>query len=196
MDHKDIDPQRVFVAGHSLGATVAPYIAAKEPRIAGLIMLAAAARPIYALVEEQVAYLAGLDGKIDEQEQARLKEIRQSAKALREGAWKPGDRLLGASVEYWASLDKTRPAANAKALTIPVLLAQGGRDYQVCPERDFGIWQRELAGRDNVTLKLFKAMDHLFRRGEGPSTPEQYKERGHVDKSVIEYLAQWIRGKK
>ncbi|HEX3696307.1 MAG TPA: alpha/beta fold hydrolase [Polyangia bacterium] len=41
-----VDPARVFVAGHSLGAMLAPEIATRAGRIAGVIMLAAPARPV------------------------------------------------------------------------------------------------------------------------------------------------------
>jgi dienelactone hydrolase len=196
MTREEIDPHGVFVVGHSLGATAAPYIATKEPQIAGLIMLAAAARPLYELAEEQMVYLAGLEGELGEKSRERLEEVRRNVKVLREGTWKPGDMLLGAPVEYWASLNKMKPVMNAKSLAIPILIAQGGRDYQVNCQRDFGLWKKELAGRKNVTFRLFEKMDHLFHTGEGPSTPQQYKRRAYVDKSVIEYLADWIHAVK
>lgn len=191
LNRADIDSRRVFVAGHSLGATAAPYLATKERRMAGIIMLAAAARPIYELVEDQVRYIANVDGTIDEAEGEGIAAIVKEVQALREGTWKPGDTLLGAPAEYWAGLDKMDPIGHARALTIPILIVQGGRDYQVSM-KDFGIWKKQLAGRKNVTLKLFERMDHLFHAADGPSTPQQYTEKGYVDESVIAYLADWI----
>ncbi len=38
-----VDDHRVFIAGHSLGGTVAPRVAAAEPSVAGLVLLAAGA---------------------------------------------------------------------------------------------------------------------------------------------------------
>src|SRR4029077_7563244 len=38
--HPGIDAGRIVVAGHSLGGTVAPRVAATEPSVAGLVILA------------------------------------------------------------------------------------------------------------------------------------------------------------
>jgi dienelactone hydrolase len=38
--HPAVDAGRVFVAGHSLGGTVAPRVAAAEPLVAGLVIMA------------------------------------------------------------------------------------------------------------------------------------------------------------
>ena len=189
---KEVRADRIFVVGHSLGATAAPYMASKEPRIYGLVMLGAAARPIYTLVEEQVAYLAGLDGTIDAEEQASLDEIRAVARKIREGTFTSADRLLGAPATYWSSLDAMDPVRYAKVFRGPMLIVQGGRDYQVSMA-DTKIWQTELAGRKTATIKVFAKMDHLLQEGEGPSDPAQYKQPGHVDARVIAYLADWIR---
>ena len=49
----NIDPQRVFVLGHSLGGYLAPRIAQADTDLAGLIILAGAARPLEDLMLEQ-----------------------------------------------------------------------------------------------------------------------------------------------
>ena len=41
----EIDPQRVFALGHSLGGFLAPRIGAADPEIRGLVILAGSARP-------------------------------------------------------------------------------------------------------------------------------------------------------
>lgn len=196
MAHKRVDPKRVFVAGHSLGATAAPYIGTKEPKLAGIIMMAAAARPIYELVGEQLPYIFELDGKIDKDEQKQLDDATDRIYALRNGIWKPTDKLLGVSLAYWAELDRLAPAVTAAELKMRVLIMQGGRDYQVSAERDFGLFKAQLAGRGHVTLKLFDKLDHLMRAGEGKSTPESYTKAGHVAPEVISFVAEWIAAGK
>jgi dienelactone hydrolase len=44
-----VDPRRVSLIGHSLGGTVAPRIAAAQPGLAGLVLLAAGAQPLHLL---------------------------------------------------------------------------------------------------------------------------------------------------
>lgn len=51
----EIDKNRLFVLGHSLGGTVAPRIAQAEPRPAGIILLAPSGRLIHRLIPEHCA---------------------------------------------------------------------------------------------------------------------------------------------
>jgi len=192
MQTDGIDRRRVLVLGHSLGAMAAPKIAQLEPGIAGVIMLAAPMRPIQILAEEQVAYIAGLDEKLDDDERTQLAEIRERILDLQRSQWKQGTMLLGAPLEYWASLERAESIRMAKSIDVPMLILQGGRDYQVSAEKDFDGWRSELAKRPNTTFKLFPKLDHLFRSGESRSTPAQYQEPGHVDEQVITFLASWI----
>src|SRR5262249_23144105 len=69
---KDVDPKRVFVLGHSLGATMAPRIGERDPDIAGLIVLAGATRPLEDLILEQVSYAFSLRGEPSEEDKAEL----------------------------------------------------------------------------------------------------------------------------
>ncbi|MGH3781366.1 MAG: hypothetical protein ACRDRO_12255 [Pseudonocardiaceae bacterium] len=47
--------------GHSLGGTVAPRVAAGEPSVAGLVILAGGTQPLHWAAVRQVRYLASLD---------------------------------------------------------------------------------------------------------------------------------------
>jgi dienelactone hydrolase len=53
------DPARVFVVGHSLGGMLAPEIAARDGRAAGVVLLAPGGRPLAETAGEQAEYLAG-----------------------------------------------------------------------------------------------------------------------------------------
>ena len=54
-----VDPAKVFVLGHSLGAMLAPRIASRGDRPGGVILLAAPSRPMSEVVRDQVEALAG-----------------------------------------------------------------------------------------------------------------------------------------
>jgi dienelactone hydrolase len=192
MERKEIDGRRVFVFGHSLGALAAPRAVHLEPRIAGVVLAAGTPRSLAELIPEQIEYLSRVDGSQEGTGKEHVEKVKAAAASIREGTWKSGETLLGAPVEYWARLHKIDAVDDLRKVGGPALILQGSRDYQVTAEKDFAIWQREFGGRPNVTLKLFDGLDHLFRRGEGPSTPQQYQIPGHVDESVISYLAEWI----
>ncbi|RKY00046.1 hypothetical protein DRP77_12235, partial [Candidatus Poribacteria bacterium] len=99
-----IDPKAIFVLGHSLGAMLAPRIAAKGKGIAGIIMLAPNARSLPELMLEQTRYLLSLDGEIDSYEAEKLEELKEMAERIRKLEIKEGEIVLGASREYWRDL--------------------------------------------------------------------------------------------
>src|SRR6185503_5476190 len=111
----------------SLGGTLAPRIAAADPRIKGLVILAGATRPLEDLIVEQLKYLGAPADKIAEAEafSRRVGEIQRA----------PGQMLdcLGAKIpgSYFLDLRGYHPDRVAGALKIPILVLQGGRDYQV-----------------------------------------------------------------
>lgn len=74
------------------------------------------------------------------------------------------------------------PAVAAK-LKMPMLIPQGGRDYQVTA-KDLAGWKSGLAARTNVTFKDYPKLNHLFIEGEGASYPDEYEEEGHVHAGV------------
>ena len=187
-----IDAGRVYVLGHSLGAMLVPRIGRQDPRLAGLIVMAGAAKTIEDLILEQVAYIAGLDGVNSEEEKRQIEDLRAQVakvKALQPGA---AGSVLGAPASYWLDLRGYNPPEAAKALAQPLLILQGERDYQV-PMDNFAAWKQALAGRPDVTFKSYPALNHLFIAGEGKSGPAEYQRPGHVAEEVIADVAGWIR---
>ena len=53
-----VDPARVYLVGHSLGGYLAPRIAARDGKLAGVVVLAGNTRPLEDLIVEQLDYLA------------------------------------------------------------------------------------------------------------------------------------------
>ena len=188
----EIDPRRIVVIGHSLGATLAPRIAKDDADVAAIVLLAAAARPLADLIVEQSEYLASLNGPLDAQAQAKIDALR--ALAVRIDAVKPGDTgapLLDLPLSYWGDLNAYDPAAVAATLTIPMLVLQGGRDYQVTT-KDFDRFRASLAGHANATLTLLPRLNHLLIAGDGKSTPAEYTRSGHVDRAAIDDIVAFI----
>ena len=196
LEDSRINPHRVFVAGHSLGAMMAPRIAQRAPGLAGLILLAPTARPLQDVVLEQVRYLADADGEIDAEEQAGIDEITTKAAAVATLAadTPASETLLGLPARYWIDLRQYDPVTVARELPQPILIVQGGRDYQVTPDGDFARWQAAFADDPRVQLRLFPALNHLLIAGEGPSLPGEYAQPGTVDPAVIQAIAVFVAG--
>jgi hypothetical protein len=74
-----------------------------------------------------------------------------------------------------------------------MLILQGERDYQVTIEGDFSTWNETFYTNENVTLKTYEMLNHLFISGSGPSTNAEYLVEGHVEEEVIDDIAEWIK---
>jgi dienelactone hydrolase len=194
--HPAIDPARVYVAGHSLGGTVAPRVAAAEPSVAGLVILAGGAQPLQHAAVRQVRYLAGLDSGSDASTRPLLDVMTRQAAAVDDpglSADTPGSELpFGVPAPYWLDLRGYDPAAAAAALGQPMLIVQGGRDYQATIADDLSRWRAALGARPDVTIRVYDADNHLFFTGSGPSTPAEYEPAQHMDPAVVAGIAAWL----
>jgi dienelactone hydrolase len=193
-----INPRRVFLIGHSLGAYLAPRIAAKDSEIAGVVMLAANTRPIEQLLVDQVRSIVSAGAAPTPDAQKQLAAVEDAVKKIESPDLRHDDSvmLLGSPIpaSYWLDLRGYQPIAAAKALKIPVLILQGGRDFQVPPATNFDEWKTAFSGESNVTLKLYPDLNHLFIAGAGPANPAEYDKPGHVDEAVVADIAAWLSG--
>ena len=201
-----VDPDRVWLLGHSLGGMLAPRIAERADGLAGLVILAGAARPLEELILEQTRYLAERDGNLTAEERTTLNTVEEQVAAIRDpdlDASTPAADLLGVPGSYWLDLRSYQAPAVAATLDVPILVLQGERDYQVTMA-DFALWKKALGTRDDVTLTSFPDLNHLMMTApattsttpgtQGLSGPEEYEVAGHVDEAVIDTIATHILG--
>jgi uncharacterized protein len=192
---KGINTGKIFVLGHSLGGMLAPRIAAENGRItgriSGLVILAGPSRKLEDLVLEQITYLVSIDGITDDNDTNLIKDTEQQVQQIKTLDIKPGETIMGGALAYWQDLDGYNQTATAQTLTIPMLILQGERDYQVTMV-DFKGWSDALQGKAGVTLKSYVDLNHLFMTGSGKSVPSEYSQPGNVARTVIEDIAVWV----
>jgi dienelactone hydrolase len=193
--HSAIDPARVFVAGHSLGSTALPRVAMAEPLVAGLVVVAGGAQPLHWAAVRQIRYLASLDPRMVAAAQPAIAVITRQAETVDgpslPGSTPDGELPFGVAAPYWQDLRSYDPAAATAALSKPVLIIQGGRDYQATVADDLTRWTGSLAGQPDVTIRFYPH-DNLFFRGIGPSVPAEYGPAQHMDPVVVTDIANWL----
>lgn len=191
---KEIDPQRIYVLGHSLGATLAPLIATEVGDLAGIIMLAATPRDLTDVLLDQLKYIAELPSPKQQKRKEQYEEIRSTLEKVRAGKLDEGATVLQVPMSYWKELSSMAAQAfgQTKRLKCRMLFFNGGRDYQVT-NRDFDLYKDALKDKPNAVFKWWPDLNHLFFPGNGKPTPEEYGESGHIDERVIEYIADWIK---
>jgi hypothetical protein len=194
--HARLDPERLFVLGHSLGGTVAPRVAQADPALAGMIIMAGGAQPLHWVIVRQTRYLASLNPDTAASSQPAIDALTQQARMVDSPELTPAtpasELPLGAPASYWLDIRGYDPAALAAALRTPMLILQGGRDYQATVDDDLARWRAALDGRPDVTIKVYPAFNHLFVAGSGPSTPAEYEPAQHVDGAVTDDIAGWL----
>jgi dienelactone hydrolase len=193
----EIDPNRIFILGHSLGGYATPRIIAQslaqKMPIAGAILLAGNARHIEDISIAQTEAMLKARGNITADEQRRVDAMKQQAEDIRnlDPAKPHPPVLLGLPAAYFLDLKGYDPAAEAKHLGTRLLILQGERDFQVTME-DFNLWKTGLTGSPAVTFKTYPALNHLFIAGEGASSPTEYRKPGNVAPAVIDDIANWL----
>ena len=192
-----IDPKRVFVLGHSQGAMMAPRIGARDPQIAGLILLAAPSRPLLDILIEQNRRLAILnDGKVSDAENTAIQQLVDSVSAVRKGReMTAAQSPMGLPPAYWRSVEAVDAVAEAKAIAQPMLILQGARDIQVV-DADWQGWKEAFHDSPRVTFKLYETLNHLGIPGEGDGNLQEYQTPGHVSPELIADVAAWIAAQK
>lgn len=191
-----VDPRQVFVLGHSLGAMMAPRIGERDPQLAGLVLMAAPARRIFDVMEQQAREQSAKAGQspvaIAQAVQAYAAEQKLLA-AVGPGQPAPQGEFGGAPQSYWLSWSRVDPVAVAKKLSMPMLILQGGSDFQISPTQDFARWKQQLADRPHTAFQLYPGLSHLFMPAGKSGTLADYTAPAHVDTQVVGDIATWIK---
>lgn len=190
-----IDPKRVSLLGHSFGGYLSPRIATRDVKLAGIILLAANARPLEDVTLDQFTHVARLAGGPTPEAQKRLDALKvevAKVKVLSPGKANPAV-VLGLRSAYLLDLKNYDAPAAAKRLAIPMLVLQGERDFQV-NMADFSLWKNALGSA--AAYKTYPTLNHLFISAEQKSTPAEYRVPGNVAPEVLADIAAWLKRSK
>jgi len=197
-----IDENRVFIIGHSLGGMLAPRIHDEGGNYAGLILLAGSPRFLLDISKTQnIATVESMeDGK---EKEAALDSIEQWDEHYNAFLTLPDDEAVsttvpgwGVSAYYFKDLYENPISTYIEKATIPFLVLQGSNDFQVLAEIDFILYKELLAGRSNVTFKLYDGLNHLFMPSSKTNISElmdEYAIESRVDPQVLADIVEWIR---
>lgn len=176
-----INPQRIYVLGHSLGGMLLPRIAEKSAvHLAGLIGMAASARPMEEMLDSQLSYIAEKQGTPEKEIAKKVAEAKaQLMKSIPE--------------EYSRFHQAHQPLKSVRQLKNQrMLFLQGGHDYQVT-ETDLNLWKKATAGNDKAEFAFFEQCDHLMRKLPQKAVPQDYLQPGTMDAEVLQTIVRFIK---
>jgi dipeptidyl aminopeptidase/acylaminoacyl peptidase len=181
-----VDPERIVLLGHSEGGVIAPLVAADDPRIAAVVLVAGPSRRGREIIEYQRRWAVEHDSTVPP-------ERRDSAVAAHRAR---ADSTLG-RLAWWRWFMEHDPLPVARRLRQPVLVLHGATDRQVTADQ-----AQELAaairrsGNGDVTVRVFPGVNHLLLR-DPVGDPARY-DRLPSTRVVPEFLgalADWLAAK-
>jgi pimeloyl-ACP methyl ester carboxylesterase len=191
----EIDKTRVALVGHSEGAETAAIIAAEDPRVAAVALLAGTSRPVDKVVTEQALFQLALAGPLDPSDKMKLPavsrqlaEIFEQAKASPAPASAADDRLA-----WFREHAANDPLATIRRVRVPVLILNGERDALVLPHHAVALAEALAeAGNRRTTLRIFPNLTHLFTpSGLDASARDK---AGEVSPEVLQTIQTWFAG--
>lgn len=195
---KRINVTKIYLLGHSLGGMMAPKITADNPKIKGFISMAGTLRSLQAVILDQNTATINAEASLTIQ-QKRLYLTQIQAEINKVATLDDGGTglIVGLPTNYWKSLNEIDGVALVKKLKVPMLILQGGNDFQVYADKDYELWKTTLKGRKNVTYKLYQGLSHLFMTNQnsenGAPDITVYNTPNHVKSKVIKDIAVWIK---
>lgn len=193
----ELDEAATFVVGHSEGAIIATELAADDPLLAGVVLLAGTAtsggdvlrwqakqisetlpRPVKAL-------LRLLRQDVVKTQAKRLEQIRSSTEdTLR-------IQMVKINAKWMREFMAHDPSNSLSNVEIPILAITGSKDIQVNPEDVARI--AELVERD-CSAHVVDDVTHLLRTESGPPTVRTYKKQAKrpVEPGVLKLTSEWI----
>ncbi len=204
----------VFLLGHSEGTTLAMLVAARDPHLAGLVLLAPSLTPMEALLRQQAAAVQqaitalppaqreelGIPPGFDQR--AATEELIAAVRAA--PPEQPVVEFMGQPVpaRWFRSHFDLDLGDLADQVRCPVLVVGGAKDAQV-PPRD----AQALAARlrraaeargdaPDVAAALVPDLTHILRRSAGSGDPSEYAALAEqpVDPDLRRLVQDWLAG--
>jgi len=197
-----IDRKKIGLAGHSEGALTALVIAAEDPRVAAIMVLAGGSRPLDRILIEQTLHLLALDSPVNPADKTRYPAlVTQLDKVFSEvrSNPKPADPAND-KLAYFRQHLEIDPLAIARRVRVPTLILNGERDDNVLSYHALELAQAMAdSGNKQVLVRIFPNLTHIFT----PSTRDKAvtnAQAGEVSLEFLELLQSWaanvlVRGK-
>ena len=197
-----IDADRIFILGHSMGAMLAPRIDSEGGDVRGLILMAGTPYRLEDIMLRQLAqarntrsairWVAALEDRIFSKKFNGLYEMSDEEAKSKKFAG-------GTTLYYFKEMGRKTAADYLLQNDKPVLIMQGGRDFQVLADVDFQRFKELLAGRRNTYYKLYPQLNHLFVDAiydDISKASREYSTERHIGEEVLADMASFINEKQ
>jgi pimeloyl-ACP methyl ester carboxylesterase len=209
----EVDRHKIGLIGHSEGGVIAPMVAAEDPDVAFIVMMAGSGVRGDDLIVEQTLLIAEASGvSRDEAEKNAAEERKiltlveeekddaELAKKLRvELAGKAPEATLNAQIKalsspWYRGFIQYDPTTALRKVTCPVLVLIGQKDTQVPPDQNLPAIRKALqaGGNKNFEVDELPGLNHLFQTAGTGSPGEYVNIEETISAGALEKIASWI----
>jgi alpha-beta hydrolase superfamily lysophospholipase len=195
---KNIQPENMFILGHSEGAFIATRLAGDGVEVAGVILLAGGAQSGEAVLKWQAVQVArglkGINGwlvktlriDVSKAQQKQIDRIKRSKKDFFRH-----QLLVKISSKWFREFMAYDPAEDLPRIAVPVLALTGSKDIQVDPD-DLERMAHLL--KSPFEHHLIRDMTHILRVEEGDASVSKYREETNkpLEPKLLELVLRWL----
>lgn len=186
-EQPEIDPNRIYVLGHSEGGELGPSIAIADGRLRGIVLLAPPALPLEKILMQQTLHFNPAQDRaaVAQKERAELDAI---AAGKRPGAY-------NAWLRSSFGID---PAELIAKVPCPILIVQGTKDIQVLAADTPRLVAAARSAHRNVTVAMLPGDDHLFINlpNAETSTLVEYFTPAYLDPALFNAIESWLAAQR
>lgn len=207
-----IDPDHVGAIGHSEGGLIAPMLAAQDPKLAFVVLLAGPGVPgkdVMTAQAEAIGRAAGLSPEVAAKNGILARDISEAVirAAGTEQARAAVTQLFAANnvpeqaraaqlsmvtSNWFRQFAAYDPAPALRALRIPLLALNGANDKQVLPGQNLPAIRAATKGNRDATIVELPGLNHLFQSSK-TGLPQEY---GAIEETfspaALSLMADWI----
>lgn len=212
----DVDARRIGIVGHSEGGLIAPMVAADDPSIAFIVLMAGPGENGLKLLLEQGDLILRAGGASESAiatsnaiRKAMFEEVRDEADPAKRDAelrriiaTAPDAKSLSAaaldaqvrqiSSEWFRTFFTYDPAPTLARVRVPVLAVGGSLDLQVPPEENLAAIRVALAKNKRATIVELPGLNHLFQTAKTGSPSEYGAIEETIAPKALETISDWI----
>lgn len=221
--HPQIDTQRIYLLGNSEGGAVAGVIAAQNPQVAGIILLASPGIGTQQIILKQGENLGKTLNYSDKQIaiiQQRGKELFQiittekdnpkarkkikallkkykDAPSLPNYFAKTEDEAIDMYLSPWYRYQLTFKSSEAfEKVKCPVLALNGSLDRVIMPKENLQAIHQSLIKADNsdITIRQIPGLNHIFQTAKTGSPLEYGSLEESFSPKALKIIYQWLEG--
>ena len=185
---------QVCVLLHGYAARIAPLLARRVPRLAGIVIVASPGRSVFDPLEREARWGERSIARtlIAQDAKPVFDQALETLRRVRSGEDVPGAAFKCLPLSFWRQLEQVNVFAAARDLRQQILVIGVGRSPLITRE-DFTDWRTALKDCEHVTFRWYPTLDLALVPRTQVSGPEACWQGGHVSQSLINDLVEWIR---